>query len=67
MESSLHRQLKSLYAPSAEETEVVVDGYRIDAIAEGRLIEIQAASLSSLAPKLKQLLKSHQLTVVNDG
>lgn len=64
MESTLHRQLKRLYAPSDEETEVVVDGYRIDAIANGRLIEIQAASLSSLTPKLKQLLKSHPLTVV---
>jgi hypothetical protein len=64
MESTLHRQLKMLYAPSSDETEVVVDGYRIDAIADGRLIEIQAASLSSLAPKVKILLKSHSLTVV---
>jgi len=64
MESTLHRQLKTLYAPSSDETEVMVDGYRIDAIAEGRLIEIQAASLSSLAPKLKILLKSHAITVV---
>jgi len=64
METSLHRQLKTLYAPSAEETEVIVDGYRIDAIAEGRLIEIQSASLSSLVPKLKVLLNDHPLTVV---
>jgi hypothetical protein len=64
MESTLHRQLKRLYAPSDDETEVVVDGYRIDAIADDRLIEIQAASLSSLVPKLKQLLKNHPLTVV---
>jgi len=64
MESTLHRQLKQLYAPSDDETEVVVDGYRIDAIADGRLIEIQAASLSSLVPKVKQLVQSHPLTVV---
>ena len=64
MESTLHRQLKTLYAPTSEETEVLVDGYRIDAISDGRLIEIQAASLSSLAPKLKVLLNDHPLTVV---
>jgi len=64
MESTLHRQLKTLYAPTSEETEVFVDGYRIDAISDGRLIEVQAASLSSLAPKLKVLLKDHAITVV---
>ena len=64
MESSLHKELKQLYAPGEEFTEVLVDGYRIDAIADGRLIEIQAASLSSLVPKVKQLLEVHELTVV---
>lgn len=64
MESTLHRQLKRLYAPTDADAEVVVDGYRIDAIAEGRLIEIQSASLSSLVPKLKQLLVRYSVTVV---
>jgi hypothetical protein len=64
MESTLHRQLKSLYAASEDHIEVVVDGYRIDALADGRLVEIQSASLSSLVPKVRQLLQHHPLTVV---
>lgn len=64
MESTLHRQLKQLYADDDTGVEVVVDGYRIDAISEGRLIEIQAASLSSLAPKVKTLVRDHAVTVV---
>ena len=43
METSLHRQLKLHYAVCAEQTEVVVEGYRIDAISpSGELIEIRA-------------------------
>ena len=64
MESTLHRQLKQLYAPHEDATEVAVEGYRVDAIADGRLIEIQAASLSSLTPKLKHMLPQHPITVV---
>lgn len=64
MESTLHRQLKRLYAPDEAEREVVVDGFRIDAVVDGRLIEIQAASLSSLTAKTKRLLESHDVTVV---
>lgn len=64
MESSLHRQLKSLYAGSAEEVEVQVDGYRIDAIVRGRLYEIQQASLSALRVKVANLLERHRVVVV---
>ena len=67
METSLHKQLKEHYAPSAEQTEVTVDGFRIDAIAEsGELIEIQHASLGALRDKTKKLLKNtkHRLRIV---
>lgn len=57
METSLHKQLKLRYAVTDDQTEVVVDGYRIDAIAEcGELIEIQHASLGALRDKTRQLL-----------
>ncbi len=57
METSLHRQLKLHYAGDAEQTEVMVDGFRIDAIAGcGELIEIQHASLGALREKTKRLL-----------
>ncbi len=67
METSLHRQLKLHYAPSAEQTEVSVDGFRIDAIADsGELIEIQHASLGALRDKTRKLLHRtrHQLRIV---
>lgn len=64
MENSLHRQLKALYAGEAAACEVVLGGYRIDAIAKGRLFEIQCASLAAIRPKIRDLLASHKITVV---
>lgn len=57
METSLHQQLKRLYACDTEQVEVKVDGYRIDAInSDGELVEIQHASLGQLRDKTRQLL-----------
>ena len=64
MESSLHRQLKELYGGPAEDLEVQVDGYRIDAVVRGRLFEIQQASLASLRVKVASLLERHRVVVV---
>jgi hypothetical protein len=59
METSLHKQLKTLYAGRDAETEVSVHGFRIDAIGKrGELIEIQHASLSALRSKSVKLLES---------
>ncbi len=63
METSLHRQLKAVYAPVTAR-EVRVDGYRIDAVVDGELIEIQQASLSALRDKVATLLESHPVRVV---
>ncbi len=64
METTLHRQLKGVYCADPEQHEVVVDGYRIDAIADGRLVEIQQAGLAAIRPKIAILLKTHNVTVV---
>ena len=68
METSLHQQLKRLYASDQARTEVVVDGFRIDAVADdGELIEIQHASLGALRDKTRQLLPprgKHRLRIV---
>ena len=64
METSLHRQLKALYAPEAERQEIVLDGYRIDAVDEGELIEIQQGSLGAIRAKVKRLLERHRVRVV---
>jgi len=64
MESSLHRQLKELYGGSPEDCEVTVEGFRIDAIADGRLVEIQRASLSAIRAKIARLIERHRVTLV---
>jgi hypothetical protein len=64
METTIHRQLKELYAPDASGCEVSVDGYRIDAVDGDRLIEIQQASLGAIRDKIRTLLESHDVTVV---
>lgn len=59
METSLHRQLKLLYAKDRRSTEVECEGYRIDAISDdGELIEIQYSSLGALRRKIDHLLRS---------
>ncbi|TWU17687.1 hypothetical protein Pla52o_49020 [Novipirellula galeiformis] len=64
METSLHQQLKRCYAPDEASTEVVLGEYRIDAIRDDELIEIQCASLSAIRDKANKLLKRHSLRVV---
>ncbi|GIW97871.1 MAG: hypothetical protein KatS3mg111_1204 [Pirellulaceae bacterium] len=60
METSLHRDLKRHYAADAGAVEVVVEGYRIDAVtADGELVEIQHASLGALRTKTIRLLQGH--------
>jgi hypothetical protein len=64
METSLHRELKRRYAPSEAKTEVAVDGYRIDAVSRGRLVEIQHGSLAAIRDKIARLLTGHRVLVV---
>jgi hypothetical protein len=64
METSLHRQLKLLYAGPKARFEVPVAGYRVDAVADRRLIEIQHGSLWAIRDKVRALLASHRVTVV---
>src|SRR5687768_11979556 len=64
METSLHRQLKALYAGDDGLQEVVCEGYRIDAIRGGELIEIQHGSLAAIRDKIRRLLKGHRVRIV---
>ena len=64
METTLHRQLKEFYCGDAIAREVWVADYRIDAVVDGRLIEIQQASLAALRGKLAVLLRTHDVVVV---
>jgi hypothetical protein len=61
----LHQQLKQHYVSDPKRHEVVVGGFRIDAIdGRGRLIEIQCASLSAIRDKIRKLVADHQVIVV---
>jgi len=64
LETSLHRQLKELYAGQEGRLEVALEGYRIDAVAGDELIEIQHASLASIRGKIARLLEGHRVRVV---
>lgn len=64
METSLHRTLKGIYAESESATEVTLGDYRIDAICDGVLIEIQFGSLGVIRDKIKTLVKDHVVRVV---
>lgn len=65
MATALHQQLKQYYVPDASRHEVLIDGYRIDAVdSKNRLIEIQCATLSSIRDKVRRLIETHQVIVV---
>ena len=65
MATSLHQQLKLHYVADEDRHEVEVDGFRIDAVDDqGRLIEVQCASLLAIRDKIRRLTKHHQVVVV---
>lgn len=64
METSLHRQLKAIYAGDDGCCEVVHGKYRIDAIRGDELIEIQHGSLAAIRDKIRKLLAKHKVRIV---
>jgi len=64
METSLHRDLKALYAAEGARFEVPVGAYRIDVVSRHRLVEIQHGSLAAIRDKVRSLLEDHWVVVV---
>ena len=64
METSLHRELKDIYADTGARVEAPFGRYRIDVACHGRLIEIQHGSLSAIRDKVRDLLRHHRVLVV---
>lgn len=64
METSLHRELKQIYAGEHGQVEVTLNDYRIDVMRDSELIEIQHGSLSAIRDKIRQLLEAHRVRVV---
>jgi len=64
METSLHRQLKQLYAVGDAGQEIRLGRFRIDVVRENQLIEIQHGSLAAIRSKIQFLLPKYQVLVV---
>ncbi len=67
METSLHRQLKALYAgthAASEQESRKFAGYRIDVVRGDELVEIQHGSLGAIRNKVAKLLEKHPVRVV---
>lgn len=63
-EGSLHAQLKAWYHRPGDLIEQPVDGYVVDLVRDGRLIEIQTGGFSPLKAKLRRLLAEHHVRLV---
>jgi hypothetical protein len=63
-EKPLHAALKALYAEPGDQLEVEVDGYVIDILREGQLIEIQTGNFSSIKRKMLDLSARYPLRLV---
>lgn len=64
METSLHRQLKSLYAGPNDRVEVKLGKFRIDVVCGKTLVEIQHGSLAAIRDKIQKLCETHDVLVV---
>ena len=64
-ESSLHSSVKQWYALPGDVLEANVDGYVVDIVRGDLLIEIQSASFSSIAEKLRHLVRKYAVLLVH--
>ena len=64
METSLHRELKRIYAGADAQSEVRHGKYRIDVVDGDELVEIQHGSLAAIRDKVRELLETHAVRVV---
>ncbi|MFW9795156.1 MAG: hypothetical protein ACFFEE_12680 [Candidatus Thorarchaeota archaeon] len=63
-ERSLHASIKELFMSGGARTEVEVDGYVIDVVKDGLLIEVQTKNFSKIKSKLLSLIKKHPVRLV---
>lgn len=64
METSLHRELKRIYAGDGAQVEVRLGRFRIDAVVNDELVEVQHGSLAAIRDKIAQLLKKHAVRII---
>ncbi|MFW6184630.1 MAG: hypothetical protein ACOC8X_12595 [Chloroflexota bacterium] len=63
-EKPLHAALKEWYAAQGDSFEVEVDGYIVDVIQRGTLIEIQTGNFSGIRQKMASLAQHHPTRLV---
>lgn len=63
-EKALHAALKEWYALPGDRFEVPVDGFIVDIVRDGLLLEIQTGNFSSIKSKLRSLLYSHPIRLI---
>ncbi len=64
-ENALHAALKTWYAGDSGQVEVLLDGYLIDVVKDGQLVEIQTRSFSAIKSKLMDLVERHPVRLVH--
>jgi hypothetical protein len=64
METSLHRQLKEIYADGDARLEAPLENFRIDVVCGDELVEIQHGSLAAIRGKVAKLVETHRVLVV---
>jgi len=64
-EKPLHASLKEWYRQEGGRVEVAVDGFVVDLVRDGLLIEIQTRNFASMRRKLDRLLDSHMMRLVH--
>ena len=63
-ESNLHSALKKLYTDAIEEHELCINGFIVDIVRDGSIIEIQTGSFSKINKKLTALLPNYRVKLV---
>jgi hypothetical protein len=63
-EGHLHASLKAHYMQPGDRTEAAVDGYIVDILRDGLIIEIQTANFSAIARKMRDLVERHRVRLV---
>ena len=63
-EKPLHAALKEWYRIDGDEVEVPLEGFVIDLVRDGLLVEIQTRGFASMRRKLDRLLDSHSICIV---
>lgn len=64
-ETQLHHAVKHWYADAGDLVEETVDGYVVDLVRGGTLVEIQTRSFSKMKRKLAALLPEHPIRIVH--